>query len=82
MAELKPHYYEIIGDLRVKILKDIEDGVDPTEKFTCAFCGLDKTLPGSMVYDGIHLCNNCAILFELNRADGNIKDIHEFVSLK
>lgn len=66
--------------MRTLVDEDVERGVDPAGAATCAVCRRSRILPGSVVYDGVRLCNNCATEYELGRAEGGPQSIEEFLA--
>ncbi len=61
-------------------LDDLED--DPSladEMFDCDCCGENKSLAGSIEYEGYRLCNDCVLLAETGFALGKIKSVTELI---
>ena len=62
-------------------LDDIEENPDcEFEVFDCQCCGEEKSIAGSVVYDGIRLCNDCVLLAETGFALGKIKNIQDLIT--
>lgn len=80
----KEEELKIIEDMQAVVeqmrLDDLEDNPDSgTELFECQCCGEEKPLAGSVVYDGIRVCNDCVLLAETGFALGKIKSISELM---
>lgn len=45
----------------------------------CHNCGRRVPWVGSMVYNRYHLCNDCALSFEIASAEGRVRDVEDFV---
>lgn len=57
---------------------DIEENPDSEfDMFDCQCCGEEKPLAGSVVYDGIRICNDCVLLAETGFALGKFKNIKD-----
>lgn len=65
--------------MRIIVEEDRERGVDPAARIECARCHEMRPLIGSVVYDGIRLCNACATAFEVARLNGKARSCAEFV---
>lgn len=71
---------KIIEDMQAVVtqmkLDDIEENPDSEfEAFDCQCCGQEKALAGSVVYEGIRICNDCVLLAEVGFALGKINSI-------
>lgn len=63
------------------LLNDIED--NPAlefETFECDCCGKEKTLAGSVEYNGYRLCNDCVLIAETSFALKQINNIEELIN--
>lgn len=61
-------------------LDDIEENPDSEfDIFECQCCGEEKPLAGSVVYEGIRVCNDCVVLAEAGFALGKIKSIKDLM---
>ncbi len=61
-------------------LDDIEENPDSEfEMFECQCCGEEKSLAGSVVYDGIRVCNDCVVLAETGFSLGKISSINDLL---
>ncbi len=50
-------------------IDDIEEAPDQAyATFQCQYCGQEKIVAGSIVYDGFVLCNDCVLLAEVGFA--------------
>lgn len=65
--------------MRIIIEDDRERGIDPSARFLCGRCALQRPVLGSVDYDGIRLCNACATLFEVARLNGKARTCAAFV---
>ena len=75
---------KIIEDMQAVVAQmkadDIEDNPDSEfEMFDCQCCGCEKPLAGSVVYEGIRLCNDCVLLAETGFALNKISSISELL---
>jgi CRISPR/Cas system-associated protein Cas10 (large subunit of type III CRISPR-Cas system) len=57
----------IVEAMRILAEEDRARGVDMQSEFTCALCGLPRTLVGSVLYEQVRLCNACALDYEVAR---------------
>jgi len=66
---------------RVRKLAQKETGkaADDSKMILCHNCGHRVSWVGSRVYSRYHLCNDCALSFEIAAAEGRVRDIDEFV---
>lgn len=67
---------ERIQDLK---LKHLQEGISTGSKVICHNCGHAKPLLGSVHYDQYRLCNDCALRYELAKAEGHVQTIEDFV---
>ena len=67
---------ERIGDLE---LKHLQAGISTGSKVICRNCGHAKPLVGSVRYGRYRLCNDCALRYELAKAEGDVQTIEDFV---
>ena len=75
---------EIVKEMQLVVeqmrLDDIEENPDcENEFFTCDACGGVKSLAGSVVYDGIRVCNDCVVLAETGFSLGKISSINDLL---
>jgi hypothetical protein len=61
------------------VLKQLQAGVSSNTKVICHNCGHAKPLAGAISYDRYRLCNDCALRYELAKAEGNVQTIEDFV---
>lgn len=61
-------------------LDDYDEAPDLAEElFSCECCAQDKEMAGSVVYDGIRVCNDCVLLAEVGFALGKIQTIGDLL---
>ena len=75
---------KIIEDMQAVVAQmkadDIEENPDcEFETFDCQCCGEEKSLAGSVVYDGIRICNDCVLYTETGFALGKINSIQDLI---
>ena len=75
---------QVIEDMQAGVAQmkedDIIDNPDSEfELFDCQCCGEEKSYAGSVVYDGIRVCNDCVLLAEVGFALGRIKNINDLI---
>ena len=80
----KEEELKIIEDMQAVVAQmkadDIEENPDcEFDMFDCQCCGEEKPLAGSVVYDGIRICNECVLYAETGFALGKIKDIQDLI---
>ncbi len=80
----KQEELKIIEDMQAVVAQmkqdDIEENPDcEFETFDCQCCGEEKSLAGSVVYDGIRICNDCVLYAETGFALGKIENIHDLI---
>ena len=78
----KQEELKIIEDMQAVVAQkkadDIEENPDSEfEMFDCQCCGEEKPLAGSVVYDGIRICNDCVLYAETGFALGKITKIDD-----
>ncbi len=81
----KAEELRIIDDMQAVVAQmkadDIEENPDcEFEVFDCQCCGEEKSIAGSVVYDGIRLCNDCVLFAETGFALGKIKNIQDLIT--
>lgn len=81
----KEEELKIIEDMQAVVeqmkLDDIEENPDSEfDMFECQCCGEEKPLAGSVVYDGIRICNNCVLLAETGFALGKFASIDDLMA--
>jgi len=65
--------------IRGLALKELQTGVSPSTRVICHNCGYAKPLAGAVRYGRYRLCNDCALQYELAKAEGNVQTIEDFV---
>lgn len=60
-------------------LKDLRTGISTGSRVICHNCGHAKLLAESVRYDQYRLCNDCALRYELAKAEGDVETIEDFV---
>ena len=60
-------------------LKHLQAGMSTSSRVICHNCGYAKLLAGSIHYDQYRLCNDCALSYELAKAEGAVQTIEDFV---
>lgn len=61
-------------------LEHLQAGISTGSRVICHNCGYSKLLAGSVHYGRYRLCNDCALSYELAKAEGAVQDIEDFVS--
>jgi ABC-type phosphonate transport system ATPase subunit len=69
----------IIESIRSLVQKHTETGLSSDSRAICHNCGHAKPLTGSVHYGRYRLCNDCALSYELAKAQGDVKDVEDFV---
>jgi len=59
--------------MRIIAEEDEARGVDPAASFDCARCRQARPRIGSVDYEGVRMCNDCATRFEVARLSGGAK---------
>ena len=77
---------EVIKEMQLVVeqmrIDDIEDNPDiVNEIFDCDCCGEEKSLAGSIEYEGYRLCNDCVLLAETGFALNKIKSVTELIGV-
>lgn len=73
--------FEAISEaMKLIVEEDRERGVDLEARLSCPACGAEQPLVGSVEYEGVRLCNKCAIGFEVARVDRTAGSCAEFVA--
>jgi hypothetical protein len=57
---------------------DRQRGIDRSAPFTCGACGRQRSMVGSVDYQGIRLCNDCATGYELARMTHSVTSCEEY----
>lgn len=75
---------EIVKEMQEVVAQMVIDDLaeDPSleyEMFECDCCGQEKSLAGSIEYDGYRLCNDCVLIAETGFALNKIKNIQEVI---
>lgn len=75
---------QIIEDMQAVVAQMREDDIEENpdcefDMFDCQCCGEEKPLAGSVVYDGIRVCNDCVLLAETGFALGKIQNINDLI---
>ena len=81
----KAEELRIIDDMQAVVAQmkadDIEENPDcEFEVFDCQCCGEEKSIAGSVVYDGIRLCNDCVLLAETGFALHKIETVQDLLT--
>lgn len=76
--EIVEEMQQVVEQMR---LDDIEDNPDiVNETFSCDCCGEEKSLAGSIEYEGYRLCNDCVLLAETGFALNKINSVAELIN--
>ena len=70
----------ITEKIRGLALAHLEMGVSTGTRIICHNCGYAKPLMGAIRYGRYRLCNDCALQYELAKAEGTVQTIDNFVS--
>lgn len=65
--------------MRILVEEDRHRGIDPLATFRCERCRRNRSYLGSVDYDGIRLCNDCATSFEIARLGGRVRNCAQYV---
>jgi len=65
--------------IRGLVQKHLEMGVSEGTRVICHNCGNAKSVAGTVQYGRYRLCNDCALQYELAKAQGNVQTIEDFV---
>lgn len=74
-SERKAITGRIRGLVRMHVGSDMSTG----NRVICHNCGHAKPLAGAVHYDRYRLCNDCALRYELAKAEGDVQSIEDFV---
>jgi hypothetical protein len=69
----------ITKTVRSRVQKHAEAGVSSDSRAICHNCGHARPLTGSVHYGRYRLCNDCALSFELAKAQGDVENVEDFV---
>lgn len=69
----------IIQGVRSLVQSHLSLGISTGSRVICHNCGCAKPLVGAARYGKYRLCNDCAVRYELAKAEGAVKSIEEFV---
>jgi len=61
------------------VLKQLQAGVSTSAEVICHNCGYTKPLSLIIPYGRYRLCNDCALRYELAKAEGDVQTIEDFV---
>ena len=61
------------------VLKQRQAGVSTSTKVICYKCGHNKPLAGAIPYGPYSLCSDCALRYELAKAEGDVLTIEDFI---
>ena len=61
------------------VLKQLRAGVSTSAEVICHNCGYNKPLALTIPYGRYRLCNDCALRYELAKAEDDIQTIEDFV---
>jgi len=70
---------EISRKIRGLALTHLQAGISTGTLVLCYNCGYAKPLIGATRYGKYRLCNDCALQYELGKADGRVENIEDFV---
>jgi hypothetical protein len=65
--------------VRSLVQENIQAGVSSNTRAICHNCGHVKPLTGSVHYGRYSLCNDCALRYELAKAQGDVENVKDFV---
>lgn len=65
--------------IRSLLQKQLEMRVPASIKVICHNCGYAKPVAGAVSYGCYRLCNDCALQYELAKAEGDVQTIEDFV---
>jgi hypothetical protein len=57
-------------------------GMPPWQRDPCDACAAMKPKAGFVNYEEFHLCNDCALQFEIKRAEREVTSVRAFVTAK
>jgi len=61
------------------VLKQLQAGVSTSTKAICYKCGQNKPLAEAIPYGPYSLCNDCALRYELAKAEGDVQTMEDFL---
>jgi hypothetical protein len=61
------------------VLKQLQAGVSTSANVICHNCGYTKPLAVTIHYGRYRLCNDCALRYELAKAQGDVENVEDFV---
>ena len=70
---------EIFRRMRSLVQTHLQAGISAGSLVLCHNCGYAKPLVGAIRYGKYRLCNDCALKYELKKAEGKVKNIEDFV---
>jgi hypothetical protein len=70
---------EIFRKMRSLVQTHLKAGISAGSLVLCHNCGYAKPLVGATRYGKYRLCNDCALKYELNKAEGRVKNIEDLV---
>ena len=65
--------------IRSLALEHLQAGVSDNTLAICHNCGRSKPLAGVVQYDRYRVCNDCALRYELAKAEGDIQNIEDLI---
>lgn len=65
--------------IRGLVQKHLEMGLSGDTRVICHNCGHAKSVAGTVNYGRYRLCNDCALQYELAKAEGDVQTIEDFV---
>lgn len=80
MGKLSDVEKQVITErIRSLLQKHLEIGVPTGTKVICHNCGYAKPVAGVVHYGHYRLCNDCALQYEVAKAEGDVQTIEDFV---
>lgn len=70
---------KIAQGVRSLVQSHLNLGISTGSRVICHNCGYAKPLIGAVRYGKYRLCNDCAVRYELAKAEGTVKSIEDFV---
>jgi hypothetical protein len=70
---------EITENVRGLMIRRLRDGVSDSSRTLCHSCGYTKPAVGTLHYSRYRLCNDCALKYELSKAEGKVENVEDFV---
>jgi len=65
--------------IRSLALEHLQAGVSNSTMVICHNCGRAKPLAGVVRYGRYRVCNDCALNYELAKAEGDVQTIENFI---